>query len=72
MTCINIGSGHICTQNWGRLHVMNKYIMVEFHPYCGPAFYTDRKMTKSYDPVDENDPVWDKYEEWQRKRSSKN
>lgn len=65
MTCIKIGNGIVCvTQRWGRLHVMNKYIMVDFHPWCGPSFYTDRNMSKVYDPVDENDPVWDEFGKW--------
>lgn len=67
MTCINTGSSIICINRWGRLHVGNKYIMIEFHPYCGPSFFTDRNMTKLYDPVDENDPVWEPFGKWLEK-----
>ena len=71
MTCINTGNAIICVSPWGRLHVGNRYIMVDFHPYCGPSFYTDRAMTKLYDPVDEQDPVWDAFEKWYKKYQEK-
>ena len=38
--------------------------MVDFHHFCGPSFYTDRAMNKLYDPVDENDPIWDIFAKW--------
>lgn len=53
------------------MHVGNKYIMVDFHPWCGPSFYTDRNMSKLYDPVDENDPVWEPFGEWLKKFNEK-
>lgn len=58
----------ICTDPYGRLHVGNKYIMVFFHHFCGPTFYSDRNMTELYDPVDENDPVWEAFAKWYDKR----
>lgn len=67
MTCIKAGNAIICVNPWGRLHVGNKYIMVDFHEWCGPTFFTDRAMTKVYDPVDENDPVWEPFGEWLKK-----
>ena len=64
MTCINMGSMIVCVAPWGRLKVGNRYVWVDFHAYCGPSFYTDSKMTKLYDPVDENDPVWEPFGKW--------
>lgn len=67
MTCIHIGTGIVCVNPWGRLKVGNRYVWVDFHPYCGPAFFTDAGMTKTYDPVDENDPVWPEFTKWHDK-----
>lgn len=65
MTCIRMGrSAIVCVSPWGRLKVGNKYVWVDFHPYCGPAFYRDSAMTKNYEPVDENDPVWPEFGKW--------
>ena len=73
MTCIHFGSGIVCVNdNWGRLKVGNRYIWVDMHPYCGPAFFTDSDMSKVYDPVDENDPVWPVFGAWlDRKKAEK-
>ena len=72
MTCTNLGSVIVCTSSaYGRLHVGNKYIMVDFHSYCGPSFFTDRNMNNLYDPVDENDPVWEPFQAWLDKRKPK-
>lgn len=71
MTCTNFGNTIICTSPTGRLHVGNKYIMVFFHHFCGPSFYSDRNMTELYDPVDENDPVWEPFAKWYNKNITK-
>ena len=65
MTCMRIGSNAIvCVSPWGRLKVGNRYVWVDFHPYCGPSFYTDANMSRMYDPVDEKDPVWPEFTKW--------
>lgn len=69
MPCTRIGNTIFCTSPEGRLHVGNKYIMVSFHHFCGPTFYTDRAMNNLYDPVDENDPVWEVFAKWYAKGS---
>lgn len=67
MTCTNIGNGIVCTSPWKRLHVGNRYIMMEFHSYCGPTFFTDRNCTQIYEPKDEHDPVWPEFNKWHAK-----
>lgn len=68
MTCIHMGSNAIvCVSPWGRLKVGNRYVWVDFHPYCGPNFYRDSAMSKLYDPKDENDPVWPEFGKWLKK-----
>ena len=67
MTCIRISSGYVCVNPWGRLKVGNRYVWLDFHPYCGPSFYTDSRMTKLYDPKDESDPVWEPFGKWLKK-----
>jgi hypothetical protein len=67
MTCIRIPNGIICVSPYGRLHLGNRYIMVEMHEYCGPTFFTDRGMTKVYEPKDENDPIWPVFDVWLKK-----
>ena len=62
--CIRVGNAIVCTSPWGRLKVGNKYVWVDFHPYCGPSFYHDSNMSKLYDPVDEHDPVWPVFGAW--------
>ena len=64
MTCTRIGNAIVCVSPWKRLHVGNRYIMMEFHPYCGPTFFTDRACTQIYEPKDENDPVWAEFGKW--------
>ena len=64
MTCTHIGNAIVCTSPWGRLKVGNRYVWVDFHRYCGPAFFTDSNMSKVYDPVDESDPVWPEFTKW--------
>jgi hypothetical protein len=54
-------------KRWGRLHVGNRYIWLEFHPWVGPSFTTDSGGVKPYDPVDENDPVWPHFMAWLEK-----
>lgn len=72
MTCIRVGSQAIvCVNPWGRLKVGNRYVWVDFHSYCGPSFYPDSGMTKVYDPVDEQDPVWPEFEKWLAKYQAK-
>lgn len=67
MTCIRVGNAIVCTQPWGRLHVGNRYIWLDFHSYCGPLFSYDRDGNKPYDPKDENDPVWPEFDKWIKK-----
>lgn len=52
----------VCTYPWGRLHVGNRYIWIDFHPYCGPSF--SYMNGNAYEPEDENDPVWPEFEKW--------
>lgn len=47
----------VCTNPYGRLHLGNRYVWVDYHPYCGPYFSYDANGSKLYDPVDENDPM---------------
>ena len=70
MTCIRIGSAIVCTSPWGRLKVGNRYVWVDFHEWCGPAFFTDSNMSKVYDPVDESDPVWPEFSKWLNKHNA--
>lgn len=65
MTCHNLGGVIAC--GWhpsGRLHLDNRYVWVEFHPYCGPSFTWDKNQTKEYIPKDENDPIWPVFQKW--------
>ena len=71
MTCTRLYGAIICTSPHGRLHVGNRYIIVNFHEYCGPTFFTDRDMSKVYEPKDENDPVWDAFGKWHEKFQAK-
>ena len=71
MTCIRMGSNMIvCVSPWGRLKVGNRYVWVDFHPYCGPSFYTDANMSRMYDPADEKDPVWPEFTKWLDKHNA--
>ena len=67
MTCTRIGNAIVCTSPWGRLHVGNRYIYVDYHEWCGPAFSHDQAGNKHYEPVDENDPVWPEFDKWLKK-----
>lgn len=74
MTCIPFAGGIVCvtpTINIGRLKLGNWYVYVDFHPYCGPAFYWDQNGQKVYDPKDENDPIWPLFMDWMKKRDKK-
>lgn len=71
MTCIRISSNAIvCVQPWGRMKVGARYVWLEFHPYCGPSFFTDSNMTRRYEPKDESDPVWPEFERWLKKHNA--
>ena len=70
MTCIRIGSGFVCVSPWGRLKVGNRYVWMDYHRYCGPAFFTDANMSKVYNPVDESDPVWPEFSKWLTKHEA--
>ena len=67
MTCTRIGNAIVCTSPWGRVKLGNRYVWIDFHPYCGPAFSWDSAGNKEYDPVDENDPIWPLFEAWHTK-----
>lgn len=71
MTCINFGNAIVCVNDWGRLKVGNRYVWVDMHPYCGPSFFTNSRMTKLYEPVNEADPVWPAFEAWYAKKKLK-
>lgn len=65
MTCMRFSGGIICVNPYGRLHVGNRYIYVDFHEYCGPSFWTMKNGEQIvYWPEDENDPVWPEFEKW--------
>jgi hypothetical protein len=67
MTCTRIGNTIVCTNPWGRLHVGNRYVWVDYHPWCGPSFTCDQAGTTPYEPADENDPVWPEFNKWLKK-----
>jgi hypothetical protein len=72
MTCIRLDSNTIvCVNPGGRLKLGNRYVWLDFHPYCGPNFSWDRNGSKPYDPVDENDPIWPLFEVWHQKYKAK-
>lgn len=67
MTCTRIGNAIVCTNPWGRLHVGNRYVWVDYHPWLGPSFTCDQAGTVPYEPADENDPVWPEFGKWLKK-----
>lgn len=67
MTCTRTGNAIVCTNPWGRLHVGNRYIYVDFHEWCGPAFTLDRAGNVPYEPSGEHDPVWHEFNKWLNK-----
>lgn len=72
MTCTRVGNAIVCTSSsYGRLHVGNRYIYVDFHHYCGPSFSFDADGMKPYEPKDENDPVWAVFGSWLDKQKAK-
>ena len=70
MTCVRIPNGIVCLIPWGRLHVGNRYIWVDWHSYFGPSFWLNAAGTIPYEP-DENDPVWVEYDKWLKKREAR-
>ncbi len=64
MTCTRMGGAIVCTSPWGRLHLGKHYVWVDFHEYCGPAFYWDAAMSREYEPADERDPIWPLFDAW--------
>lgn len=66
MTCKRIYGGIVCVMPWARFHVGNRYIWMEYHPFGGPTFFTDRACTKGY-TAKRRDPVWEKFEKWHEK-----
>lgn len=71
MTCTRVGNAIVCTNRWGRLHVGNRYIYVEFHQWCGPAFTLDRAGNVPYEPKSSRDPVWPAFKVWLEKQERK-
>ena len=67
MPCITMETSIICMSPWGRMKLGNRYVWVDFHEYCGPSFYWDSNMSKLYDPVDEDDPIWVEFSKWLNK-----
>lgn len=71
MTCVVFeGNGVksiVCVNPGGRLKLGNRYVWLDFHPYCGPSFSWDRNGDKPYEPEDENDPIWPLFEAWFKK-----
>ena len=71
MTCIRLAPNIIvCVNDSGRLHIGNRYVWVDMHPYCGPTFFKDVAMNDPYVPVDESDPVWPAFEAWHQKKQA--
>lgn len=74
MTCTPFNSGQatgfVCVDDTGRLSVAGRYVWVDYHHYCGPTFFTDMAMSKFYEPVDEDDPVWSAFTAWLEKRDA--
>lgn len=71
MTCTRIDNMIICTSPWGRLHVGNRYIWLDFHEYCGPSFSYDQAGNKPYEPKGVRDPVWKEFDKWLKKYRAK-
>ncbi len=67
MTCTRTPGGIVCANPWGRLHVGNRYVWVDYHSYCGPSFSYDSAGNLPYNPVDESDPVWPEFSKWLKK-----
>jgi hypothetical protein len=67
MSCVSSKDGSLilCGTNHPRFrfHVGNRYVWMEFHPYCGPMFSWDRWAQKPYYP-EEEDPIWDLFYNW--------
>ena len=59
---------HITVNNWGRMRLGNRYVWVDMHPYCGPAFFWDSKMQKPYEPTGKRDPIWPVFSAWLEKQ----
>lgn len=71
MTCIRYGNAIICVNDGGRLHLGNRYVWVDMHPYCGPTFFWDYAMTKVYEPKNSRDPIWPLFERWYKKAKAR-
>lgn len=73
MTCVRMTNNAIVcvSSHWGRLHLGNRYVWVDMHPYCGPSFFTDSNMSKVYDPQDEDDPIWPLFSAWLKREDAK-
>lgn len=54
-------------KRWARLHVGNRYVWLDFHPWTGPSFTADSAGVNVYDPQDERDPVWPVFNKWLEK-----
>ena len=68
MPCTKILGGIICTtNNFGRIHVGNKYVYFDYHSYFGPSFYSDTGYTKEFIPEKDSE-IWDKFESWMKKK----
>lgn len=47
MTCTNFGHGIICHRPIHKLRLDDgRNVWLEFHPYCGPAFFKDRRLQR--------------------------
>lgn len=64
MTCTRFGNSIVCTNPYGRLKLGNRYVWVDYHEHCGPAFSWDAEGTKPYEPADETDPIWIEFGKW--------
>ena len=71
MACYRMGGAIVCVNPWGSITVNGKRMWLEFHEYCGPTFYTDRSMTKVYEPKDETDAVWPAFAGWLKRYQSR-
>lgn len=69
MTCTRIGNAILCTNPWGRLHVGNRYIWVDYHEWLGPSF--SYANGEEYVPRNSKDPVWPEFNTWLKKYRAK-
>lgn len=77
MTCVRFDGPAtqmiVCVNAAGRLHIGDRYIYVDYHPYCGPSFSWDRSGNQILDIDDESPlwiPLWDAFDVWHKKQKA--